>query len=98
MDAAEAADGYRFRFDVPGLKRQDLEVRVDGRMLSLRGTRTTRRRAERALCGERPSGAFMWRIALPEETPLDRAYATLRDGVLELHVPKPTSSRLLRSN
>lgn len=98
MDAAETAEGYRFTFDVPGLTRQDLEVRVDGQMLSLSGARTTRQRAERALCVERPSGAFVWRIALPPETQVERTSATLRDGVLELHVPKPPSAHLLRSN
>jgi len=88
MDAWETEAEYRFVFDVPGLTTRDLEVHVDGQTLSLIGARTAWRRGEAALRVERPSGAFAWRIALPEGTRIERTRATLRDGVLRLYVPK----------
>lgn len=91
MDATETPAEYRFTFDVAGLRRLDLQVRVDGGTVSLSGARTTVQREETALRVGRPSGAFVWRLTLPQNARMERTSATLRDGVLQLRVPKQPS-------
>jgi HSP20 family protein len=97
MEAFHTFDDMVLRFEIAGVEPADIEVRVDGRVLYVGGTR---RRAEQPpeellMRDERTYGAFERNLALPEGTDPAGVRSTYRHGVLEVRVahvrrPAPT--------
>jgi HSP20 family protein len=88
VDVFDTGQEYLFEFDLPGVKREEIHMSVDGDTLYLCGLRSTLRNAGRSLRVERPSGPIARRLMLPENRRTEGIYGTLQDGVLRLHVPK----------
>lgn len=96
-EVEERDDEYVVTVELPGVKKGDVDVELSGRRLTVRAERKeverrgllrrSTRRAERALAFE---------TLLPSEVEADRADATLEDGVLTVHLPKPESARRAR--
>jgi HSP20 family protein len=88
------AEGYRLIAVVPGVKREDLEVRLEGRALCLEGERRPAPLPEGAqqVQRERWSGRFRKVVSLPEEVAADRVAARLRDGLLVVELPRPAGA------
>lgn len=79
--------------DLPGIRREDVEIDIDERAITIRGER----RAEGELHSERSYGRFMRSVPLPEGADASAARASMRDGVLEITVPlsaKPLPRRV----
>ena len=87
VDLTETGQEYVFDVDLPGLKPQEVQVRVDADELSISGQRVPRDQCGKRIRVERPSGAFVRHLPLPVDAQGD-IHATFCDGVLELHVPK----------
>ena len=81
-----------FVCDVPGVKREDLELLVEGGVLIIRGRREDRSGAQRAL-SERRFGAFSGRYSLPDYVDAAGLTADLVDGVLTVRVPKQPKAK-----
>jgi len=83
------------RADLPGLKRDEVSVEVTDNMVTIQGERKREHEEEREgfYRSERTYGSFQRVIQLPEGTISDQAKATFRDGVLEIVMPAPPSSR-----
>ena len=85
--------------DLPGVKREDLNVEIEPDAIVIRGERReTTSSNERGLYrSERMYGSFYRQIPLPEGANTQNAQATFRDGVLEIEidVPKKAGSRRL---
>jgi HSP20 family protein len=80
--------------DVPGLDSGDVQVRIDEGLLTIRGERKPDAAdAKSVRRSERPYGAFVRRVVLPEGLQLDAARAVLRNGVLHVRVPVVRSQR-----
>jgi HSP20 family protein len=90
MDILERAGKTVVRVDVPGIKREDLEVAVEGEMLVIRGKREEEKevKEEDYYCSERATGEFSRAISLPEGVKAEDIEATCEDGVLEVVLPK----------
>ncbi len=88
-------DGYRVLVEVPGLRRDEVEVSISGRALSISGDRPRFKPPEdaRMVRSERPSGEFNLAIRLPAEVDASAVAARVRDGILEIKLPKPSSER-----
>ncbi len=88
-------DGYRVRVELPGLRRDDIEVAVAGRTLSVSGERPRYRPPEgaRMLRSERPSGKFDLSVTLPAEVDPLSVVAQVRDGILDVKLPRQVGSR-----
>jgi HSP20 family protein len=79
------------RADVPGVKREDMEVNVENNVLTIRGQRRDEytdvqggyRRTERGY------GSFFRQIALPDGVEPGDVEASYQDGVLEVTIPAP---------
>ena len=77
-----------FVCDVPGLKRENLEITVDARVLTIQGKRRYEGgEKDRVLLG-RTYGAFSSRFTLPDDADVEHIEADLADGVLTVKVPK----------
>ncbi len=87
VDLTETGQEYVFDVDLPGLKPQEVQVRVQADELTITGQRVRNHQRGKHVRVERPSGAFVRRLPLPPDAQGD-IHATFCDGVLELRVPK----------
>jgi HSP20 family molecular chaperone IbpA len=79
---------------VPGLTEQDVEIVLEGRLLVVRGTRAVKApEGWKALHRERGKVRLASRYELPCDVDADNARATLKDGRLEIVIPKAPESR-----
>ena len=76
--------------EIPGIAANELEIDVDGDMLTLRGEKKDEKKDEKDnwYCVERSYGSFLRRIQLPSAVDAAHADATLEKGVLTLKLAK----------
>jgi HSP20 family protein len=95
VDVTEKNGAYLVTADLPGVKKEDIHVDIDGAQVTLtaeikRGKETTE--GERVLHAERVYGKVTRSFALPQELDEAKAEAKFRDGVLELTLPKKAAA------
>ena len=95
VDVAESDDGLTVRAEVPGFRGETLMVGVEARRLTIAGKREAEeeRRNEKTIYREPCSDQILRVIELPAEVVAGKAAATLRDGVLELKMPKAATAK-----
>ena len=91
IDVVDENGTFKVRVDLPGAKKEDIKVSVDGDVLSIaaeirRNNET--KDGERIVYSERFVGRFARSIRLGVEIELEAAAAQFNDGVLELKLPK----------
>ncbi|HYL04812.1 MAG TPA: Hsp20/alpha crystallin family protein [Thermoanaerobaculia bacterium] len=89
MTVWENADGLLVLLEVPGVGRQDLQLSDEGDSLTIKGQRKADNDGMRLRMTERPLGPFRRRIILPRGAGGGDLQARLREGVLEIRIPKP---------
>ncbi len=89
-DVFETAREIRVRFEVAGIRGQDLKVNVEGAVLRLRGVRRTppSEAIERLQQMEISFGPFEREITLEASFDPEAVRARLEDGLLEVRIPK----------
>jgi HSP20 family protein len=77
------------RAELPGLKREDLDIRVENNTLTLRGERKhdTEVKQESYHRVERTYGVFSRSFSLPTTVNTEQVKATFADGVLTITLP-----------
>ncbi len=93
VDVEETDDAYVFEADLPGIKREDVQVEVDGNELRISGEVLERERSGVLRRRGRMTGRFDYRSTLPREVDAERIDASLSDGVLTVRVPKSERSQ-----
>lgn len=91
MDVKEEKDAYRVHAEMPGVKKEDIHVTVEGNQMSISAEVKQEREVkegERVLRSERYFGQVSRVFQLGHEVDEARANATFTDGVLELTLPK----------
>ena len=89
VDLHETADTYTVTAEVPGLRREDLEIRThDGRLTVSGIRRESDTPCEQYHRVERGHGSFSRTFQLPVPVDESRISADLRDGVLTITCPK----------
>ena len=98
IDVTEEKEYFRVRADLPGIKKEDLDVKVDGRMLTVRGERKEEKETKEKnyFASERLHGAFCRVIELPMDVKADQIKAAYKDGVLEINLPKTEGAKSKR--
>jgi HSP20 family protein len=95
LDVHEDKDNYIFRTELPGLKREDIEVSLQDGSLVISGER----KAEKVEAGvevhrqERYYGKFQRALTLPEPVAADKVKAEYKDGVLTVTLPKTEEAK-----
>lgn len=99
VDLQETAAEYVLTVELPGLKREDLEIHLRDGRLTLSGVRRERGVAcEQYHRVERGHGSFSRTFQLPLAVDADRVVADLRDGVLTVTCPKSRDAAVRRIN
>ncbi len=91
IDVREQADAYVVHAELPGVKKEDIHVHIDGALVSLTAERKAEdevREGERLLRTERYFGKVSRSFQLGQEIDDAKATAKLVDGVLEITLPK----------
>ncbi|KAJ3269694.1 hypothetical protein HDV01_001122 [Terramyces sp. JEL0728] len=86
IDFKETSKNYVVKADVPGYKKDQINISVKGSMLNLSGEKIEKD-SDSYHIRERVD-KFSKSISLPYSVPRDQITATLNDGVLELVMPK----------
>lgn len=94
IDMFRKDDTLVIRADVPGIKPEDIEVTVDGDLLTIKGHREEEKEVEDEdyYCSERSSGSFVRTVRLPEGVTADQVDAHRDNGVLEVTIPLPKAA------
>ena len=88
VDIEEMDDSYIVEAELPGVKREDVNIEVTGNELSISGEIKERKREGRVRRRTRRIGRFQFRVTLPGELNPEGVDAKLNDGVLNVRVPK----------
>jgi HSP20 family protein len=91
VDVVDDGETIRILVELPGVEAGDVRVSIRGRVVMVRGTKKGRIRAKegmRFFCMERYFGAFMKSIPLPRPVNSHHASTRLKDGLLEILLPR----------
>lgn len=100
VDVKEANDAYQVHAELPGIKKEDIHVHIDGPVVSISAERKQEKEVkegERVLRTERYFGEVSRSFQLGADVDEAKASAKFSDGVLELTLPKkaPAQSKRL---
>jgi HSP20 family protein len=96
VDVSEKNGAYLVSAELPGVKKEDIQITIDGAQVTLAAEVKREKEAsqdERVLHTERSYGKLSRSFALPQEIDEANAQAKFRDGVLELTLPKKAAAQ-----
>jgi HSP20 family protein len=90
FDVKETKEAFIFKADLPGIKSEDLDVKLTRNRLTVTGKREAEKteKGETFYMYERSFGSFTRAFTLPEGVDAEHIDADLKDGVLTLTLPK----------
>lgn len=93
LDVSETDSGYAIKADIPGVKKDDIDVSIDGRQVTINATTSEKseRKGMASLYTERCEGQVYRSFTLPSEVDAKAAQAHYENGVLDLTLPKKSN-------
>jgi len=90
IDVNEDEKNYLVSAEIPGVKKEDIDVSVDGNRVTLQAEvkRDQTRNSEKELYSERYVGKAYRSFSLPQDIDCDKCQARYDDGILQLTLPK----------
>lgn len=96
IDVSERDNAYVVKADIPGVKKEDIKVRIDDNVVQIdaevRQEKETKSDAGKLLRSERYYGSVSRAFSLAQDVDDSRAQAKYADGVLTLELPKKAAS------
>lgn len=94
MDLVEKPDAYELNVELPGIKKEDIQLNVENGHLHIAAERReeTRKEGEHYHFSERRYGSIKRTVPLPEQANEQAVKAEFADGVLKLHFGKKAES------
>lgn len=99
VDVTEGDKAYTVHAEIPGVKKEDIHVSIDGNQVSISAEvkrQTEEKQAERVLRTERYYGKVARAFSLAADVDSAGAQARYVDGVLELTLPKKAAASTTR--
>lgn len=100
MDVIDKSDRYEVLVDLPGVKKEDIQITIEGNRVAIAAetrSETEAKEGERVIHRERYAASYARSFELPAEVTEEGAAARFENGVLRLTLPKratATSKRL----
>jgi len=90
LDFSEDDKNYIVRLEAPGIPKEDLEVNLEGQILTVSGRRHFEKEEqnEEYFWREREQGRFVRTVRLPSAVNGGKVEATYDDGVMTIRLPK----------
>lgn len=94
LDLTETDKDFILRAEIPGVPRENLDVHMEGDVLTLTGHREkkTSEKDENMLWEEREAGQFIRTLRLPKAVEANKVEANYTDGILTVRLPKTETS------
>ena len=92
----ETGEDFVLMAELPGVRREDLEITIEANRITLRGERKVDYPADERTSvhrRERESGIFRRTFEFPVPVDAEKAEALYRDGILRVRLPKAASHR-----
>jgi len=99
VDVKESDKAYTIHAEIPGVKKEDINIDVDGGQLSIRAEvkhEEQKKEGEKLLHSECYYGMVSRSMTLPSEVDAQGAKAEYKDGVLDLTLPKKAAKSARR--
>ena len=96
IDVTKADDSYTVKADIPGVKKDDIQVSVEGNEVTISGgikKETEEKKGEEVLRSERYYGKISRSFTLPHDVDESKVTAKYADGVLKLSLPTKAASK-----
>jgi HSP20 family protein len=89
-DVVDTGKSYKVLAEIPGIPKERLDIRVRGNTLEIKGEGGTEKSSESGgyLRRERTYDGFYRTLSLPEPVLANEATARIKNGILELELPK----------
>lgn len=90
VNTREGEFAYHIDVDLPGVKKEDISVKIDNNVLTLKGERKSKKEVKEKDYYKKESsfGSFTRSFRLPENVDAENIHAENKDGVLEITLPK----------
>lgn len=95
VDVTEAPGSYTVHAEIPGVKKEDIQVTIDGNQVSISAEikrESEEKKDQRVLRAERYTGRVYRAFALAQDVDRETAQARYENGVLELVLPKRSAA------
>ncbi|KPJ85797.1 MAG: hypothetical protein AMS17_13930 [Spirochaetes bacterium DG_61] len=95
VDVKEDENGYLMEVELPGLTDKDIEVKVEGNLLTLSSKKNEEKEEKKNdyVLKERKSYSFSRSFVLPENVSAKEIAAEFKNGLLTLNVPKTEKAK-----
>jgi HSP20 family protein len=95
VDIVETDEAYELKAEIPGLKKEDIQVSLEDGLLTIRGEKKeeTETRKKNYHTVERVFGKFERSFRLPENARGDSIHARYDNGVLSIDIPKAEEAK-----
>ena len=89
-NVSETAEEYRIEAELPGVKQEDFDLKVDDGVLTLRGERREEKeeKGKKYHRVESSYGSFMRSFTLPADADQAKVAAEYKDGLLKVRIPR----------
>ncbi len=90
LDFSDTDKEYIIRMEVPGIPKENLDIQVEGQLLTLTGHREVQKQTEHEefFWKEREEGRFVRTLRLPAPVVVEKIEAIVQDGIMTVHLPK----------
>ncbi|PZA06894.1 MULTISPECIES: Hsp20/alpha crystallin family protein [unclassified Meiothermus] len=97
VDLYETGEEVVLEMAVPGLSKDDLDISLEGRQLTIRGNFNPAAAEERRYWLQGiPRGSFSRTLTLPAGVEADKVQATVQNGLLRISMPKTSEAKARR--
>ena len=95
VDVYDNDDSVVIKAELPGIEKEDIEIDVKDRVLTLKGERSSENEVkdDNYYRRERCFGKFERSFTLPADVDPDKIKADYKDGVLKIDIPKPEEKK-----
>jgi len=95
-DVFETKEEYVFKFELPGISKDDINIEYENRVLTVKGERKEDKDIKKEYYHrfERYQGQFSRSFNLPKNVDESKITANMKDGILELKVPKAEEAKV----
>jgi HSP20 family protein len=95
IDLHENNNEVHVKIDLPGMNKEDIDIKVDDGLLTIEGERKSEinETGSRYTYSERKFGSFKRTVSLPRTTDTSKISASYDNGVLHVHAPKSETIR-----
>ena len=100
VDIVDRDDDILVRADVPGVKKENLDVTLTDNTITIKGSTSEVKKEEKGdyFRSETLKGSFSRTMYLPSDVDGNKAESAIKDGVLEVIVPKLGKAKRIKVN